>query len=172
MTVKKEVAGYKGLYTITDKGIVESMKRNGTLGGELKHGYVKSGYARVSLYKHNKSTWKTIHRLLAEHFIPNPNKYPFVCHNDGDTSNNHVSNLYWGTAKMNAADTLKHGTRPIGDKHWKAKLTEKEVIRIRELSDTKQKSYSQLSKLYGVSKSHIGLVVQRKSWKHIKRMKK
>jgi len=51
-----------------------------------------------------------LHRLVAESFIPNPDNKPFVCHIDGDTTNNHFSNLYWGTHAENMADRTRHGT--------------------------------------------------------------
>jgi len=168
MEICKDIKGYEGLYTITSNGVVESTLRNGTLGGILKYSYTQKNYARVRLYKNNISIWHSIHRLLAETFIPNSNNYPYVCHKDGNPRNNSLENLYWGTAKMNSSDTLRHGTRLLGIKHWKAHLTEEQVKEIRFLSDTHKKSYSKLSKLYGVSKSHIGLIVQRKSWAYLK----
>lgn len=38
---------------------------------------------------------------MALTFIPNPNKYPIVCHKDNNPTNNKVENLYWGTQKEN-----------------------------------------------------------------------
>ena len=36
-----------------------------------------------------------IHRLVATHFVPNPNKYKYVEHIDGDLKNNNADNLRW-----------------------------------------------------------------------------
>jgi len=36
-----------------------------------------------------------VHRLVAQHFIDNPNDFRYVTHIDGDLSNNHVDNLEW-----------------------------------------------------------------------------
>lgn len=47
-------------------------------------------------------------RLVAEAFIPNPNNYPNVLHNNDDRSNNTIGNLRWGTQKMNLADAKRN----------------------------------------------------------------
>lgn len=66
----------------------------------LKHS--KNTYLAVSLYdKDRKQHVKRIHRLLAEHFIPNPNNYNCVDHIDGNKWNNKLSNLRWCTKAMN-----------------------------------------------------------------------
>ena len=39
---------------------------------------------------------KYVHRLVAIHFVPNPNDHTDVFHKDGDPHNNHYTNLYWG----------------------------------------------------------------------------
>ena len=49
------------------------------------------------------------HRLVAEAFIPNPNKHPLVMHIDNDGLNNNVSNLKWGTYKMNNIQPVIEG---------------------------------------------------------------
>ncbi len=51
-----------------------------------------------------------IHKLIADTFIPNPNNYPWVCHQDGNPLNNNVTNLYWWTAQDNTNDSIRHWT--------------------------------------------------------------
>lgn len=39
-----------------------------------------------------------VHELVAETYLPNPNKYPVVRHKDGNVRNNKVENLQWAKA--------------------------------------------------------------------------
>ena len=55
------------------------------------------GYRRVALNRVSHS----VHRLVAEAFIPNPDNLPEVHHIDGDKTNNNVSNLKWVTGEEN-----------------------------------------------------------------------
>lgn len=63
-------------------------------------------YLFVNLYKKGKIHTKTVHRLVAKAFIPNPNNLPCVNHRD---ENNNVSNLEWCTYKQNC----NYGTRNL-----------------------------------------------------------
>ncbi len=59
------------------------------------------GYLQVKLKKNGKNYYKRVHRLIAEHFIPNPNGLPQVNHIDGDKTNNNINNLEWTNNKTN-----------------------------------------------------------------------
>lgn len=59
------------------------------------------GYLQVKLKKNGKNYYKRVHRLVAEHFIPNPNGLPQVNHIDGDKTNNNINNLEWTNNKTN-----------------------------------------------------------------------
>ena len=78
-----------------------------------------NGRPKVTLYhfdengKHTTHDNKTIHRLVAETFIPNPYNLPVVMHIDNDILHNHVSNLKWGTAKENVRQCIDEGRRNI-----------------------------------------------------------
>lgn len=67
-------------------------------------------YAKVS-YKApgNKVRHKYVHRLVAEQHLPNPLNLRYVNHIDGDTLNNHVSNLEWCTAAYNTRHAIGRG---------------------------------------------------------------
>lgn len=96
----KDVVGYEGLYKVSDKGRVKS----------LKFGKVKilkpvrdtCGYLRVNLCKNGLKKTYYVHHLTAQSFIPNPNNLPEINHRDEDKTNNKVENLEWCTAKYNA----------------------------------------------------------------------
>lgn len=63
-----------------------------------------NGYLAVSLYKNNKQKIFTVHRLVAELFIINPENKPQVNHKNGHPLNNYVGNLEWATSSQ-----LSHG---------------------------------------------------------------
>lgn len=91
----KDVKGYEGLYQVSNLGNVKSLKTNKNLY------YSKAGnYYRVGLYK-GKRGMHSIHRLVAESFIPNPENKPCVNHIDTNTFNNNASNLCWCSYKEN-----------------------------------------------------------------------
>jgi hypothetical protein len=73
---------------------------------EYKKGNAK-GYIRITLRKNNKNVYASLHRLVAEAFIPNPNNLPQVNHKDEDKTNNCVDNLEWCTTSYN----INYGTR-------------------------------------------------------------
>jgi len=63
--------------------------------------YNSTGYLRVDLWNKGKRKTLKIHRLVAEHYIPNPLNKPQVDHIDRNRLNNHVSNLRWATQSEN-----------------------------------------------------------------------
>ena len=86
---------------------------NGSLIG--KDGSIKKpqldskGYLRVQVYVDGKAVTEKMHRLVARHFIPNPDNKPQVNHIDGDKTNNYVENLGWVTNKENFDHALSNG---------------------------------------------------------------
>ena len=104
------VDGHIG-YFISDHGRVYSAKSNKILVDKKmdKQGHVGVCLSESKIHKKYAYT----HRLVAEAFIPNPDEYPIVRHLDGDPSNNHISNLAWGTQKDNFMDSVRHGTAYI-----------------------------------------------------------
>jgi hypothetical protein len=116
----KDINNYEGLYLISDKGQVKSLKSNKILKPFYSgKGYnVGQGYATVALWKDGKRKMRRIHRLVAEHFIPNPNNYKEVNHKDEDKTNNCAENLEWCTRQYN----VNYGTtkeRMIQSQHNK-----------------------------------------------------
>lgn len=98
----KDVAGYEGLYQVSDRGNVRSRRRRGSSGGVLKPKVNRDGYLYIVLYREGE--WKPIliHRLVAQTFIPNPLNLPQVNHKDEDKTNNAANNLEWCTVKYNS----------------------------------------------------------------------
>ena len=93
----KEIEGTNGLYLISDEGEVFSVRTNKC----KKMTYGKYGHCRVELCIDGLSRHVSVHRLVAEAFIPNPNNYPIINHKDENPRNNRVDNLEWCTYKYN-----------------------------------------------------------------------
>lgn len=74
---------------------------------------VNSGYLVVLLKKYHKG--RTVHRLVAETFIPNPYNKEQVNHIDGNKHNNCISNLEWCTPSEN----MQHAKNILGIKYWR-----------------------------------------------------
>jgi hypothetical protein len=118
MEIWKDIKGMEDYYQISSYGNVRSKDRyvNHNYGG-LK--LLKSKIRKLTLCGNNTKYLKvdlwplgkqyTIHRLVAEHFLSNPNNYPLVMHLDNDGTNNNVNNLKWGTYSMNAKHAVEAG---------------------------------------------------------------
>ena len=110
--VWKDIEGYEGLYQVSNLGRVKSFDTKDKL-GRIRKGRVlkpfrkKSGYLYVDLCRNGKRKSHSLHRLVAQAFIPNPENKPEVNHIDEDKTNNIVDNLGWSTR----TDNNNHGTR-------------------------------------------------------------
>ena len=105
----REIKGYEGKYQISNLGRVKSLKGNhGNYREKILSGSPNTGgYLQVDLLKNGKRNTFKIHKLVAIHFIDNPNNLPEINHKDENKQNNKVSNLEWCTRKYNQ----NYGTR-------------------------------------------------------------
>ena len=101
METWKKIAGYEGMYEVSDLGRVKSLKH----GKEkiLKPQKINNGYLLVDLYKDGHKKQKYIHRIVAEAFIQNPQCLETVNHRDEVKTNNAASNLEWMSPADNVA---------------------------------------------------------------------
>lgn len=100
----KPINGYEGLYEISNLGEIKSYRKSKPK--ILKNIKDSNGYLVITLCKDNNKERKFIHRIVAEHFIPNPYKYNEVNHKDENPSNPLYTNLEWCTHKYN----INYGT--------------------------------------------------------------
>lgn len=100
------VKNFEGRYWVSTHGRVWSNIDSNFIYGSP----TRFGYTDLSLRDYSgKRVRRTMHRLVAEAFIPNPNNYPYVLHGDDDPSNNCVWNLRWGTQLDNMRDAINRG---------------------------------------------------------------
>lgn len=128
MTKALKINGYD-FYYATQNGDIYSRRKGRFI--KLKPSKQISGYLFVSLGAKNP---KLVHRLIAETFIPNPDKKQEVNHINGIKTDNRVENLEWVTRGEN----LEHRYRILkisggmqgkrGKLHWKTK----EILQIKD----------------------------------------
>lgn len=105
----KDIDGYDGKYQVSNLGSVRSTRFYGHEKIRvLKPQTNSAGYLKVSLVDCSGNIkQKTIHRLVALAFIPNPDGLEMVNHKDEDKTNNIVENLEWCTRSYNQKYSLE-----------------------------------------------------------------
>lgn len=126
----KCIKGYEQ-YKISTSGVVYSYRT----GNPLRTYKNKKGYEKVDLKINGKRIRNlSVHRLVAQTFIPNPFNFPQVNHKDENKLNNHVDNLEWCTNKYNS----NYGSRTerIRNTHKGKKYSKSFKQKLRECSTT------------------------------------
>ena len=145
--------------------------------GEIKsHGKIiqgaicSNGYKQIHVSNKGQSERHFVHRLVAEAFIPNPDKLPVVNHIDGNKQNNAMTNLEWCDYSYNLKHAYKMNLRSAaGESNNMHKLKESEVLEIRQsyVKRSHERNSYNLAKKFGVSPKTIQNIVNGKSWKTI-----
>lgn len=113
----KEIKGYERCYHVSNLGRVKSIGRlsennfAGTIFLEeriLKHTN-SHGYRSVVFSLFGKVKTMSVHRLVAQAFIPNPENKCDVNHINGIKHDNRVENLEWNTRSENCLHAFKTG---------------------------------------------------------------
>jgi hypothetical protein len=163
MEIWKDVKGYEGAYQVSNLGRVKSFKLNNER--ILKYGTNPGGYPYVNLCLKGKVKSKSVHRLVAETFIDNPENKPQVNHKSGIKNDNRVINLEWNTKSENEKHAFRIGLKCLkGENHNQSKLTELDVLKIRELYKDKKNTYKNVGEMFNVSGSCIQHIVTKRSW--------
>lgn len=147
----KDIKGYEGYYQVSNFGKVRSLNRsiyrkNGRKQSfkdqELKF-HDKHGYLGINLRKDGKIKSCTVHRLVAEAFIPNPYNLPQINHKDENKYNNRIDNLEWCSSSYN----MNYGTRTYRSIE-SCKKTMKEKFENGYESPFKGKHHTEETKVY------------------------
>ena len=160
--VKLNIDGLRNEYTIDTLGVVY----NETRGVPLKGTSItrNNRYVKIHLDK-----FYPLHRLVAEHFIPNPDNLPQVNHKDGNRYNNTVENLEWVSARDNVKHAYRTGLKSNhGELNPFRKLTKEQVKQIWALRHTKLTSRQIRDKLgLEVSVAAVKAVRSGKNWRSV-----
>jgi len=148
----KPIKDWEDLYCVNQNGEVLNIKTKNKIKGDINNG----GYYRVCLYdkKTNRKQRFFRHRLVALHFIDNPNNYDEVNHIDGDKSNNSIENLEW-TSRL---ENERHSRKEINTKEYKPFRVEFENGKVADF-DFKQ----QLADILGVTDGCVKHWLQKKT---------
>lgn len=147
-------------YLISDRGRVKSLKYDKIL--KPARSGRRRNYLQVVLYRKDGSKYRPkVHRLVAEHFIPNPLNLPQVNHKNMDTFDNSVENLEWCDNTHNQRER-----RRLHDGKIKGM---KEARDIREewsrWAGTKESFCVDAAERHGVSRNNIRFIIDGKTWK-------
>ena len=164
----KDIKGYEGIYKVSNLGRVLSVRWK-TKNKLLKQ-HITSRYLSVTLCLNTSRKTIKVHRLVAKHFIPNPENKPEVNHINGIREDNREINLEWCTARENNTHAVKLGLKTNsfkGEKNGISKLTNKSVKEIRKRYKEEDISQRKLAKEYGVDQRCIWGVVNMEIWTHV-----
>jgi len=126
----------------------------------------RTGYKFYQLYRDKKMYNRTIHKIVAETFLPNPLLLRDVNHKNGNKHDNLVTNLEWCTDEYNHEQATITGLKAKGESISTSKLTNNMVHAIKYFL-LKGMSHSELAIAFKISRPTISLIAKGKSWKHI-----
>lgn len=162
-----DVVNYEGIYKVSNDGRIKSLKRNQEK--ILKAGINSRGYLFVMLLKDGQAKAKTVHRLVAEAFIPKADGKNFINHKDGNKLNNNVLNLEWVTQSENVKHAFETGLEKAasGENHAMHKVNWETVKYIRNHYAPYNKEFgaTALSKKFGITPTMISFIANNKNWK-------
>ena len=159
----KYVDGTNGRYQVSSTGQVR-----GPSGKILKPAPNNKGYPSVHIYYKPKSEarglTKTVHRLVANAFIPNPLELKTVNHKDGNKANNAKDNLEWCSNRDNMRHAFQTGlNNQFGENNSRSKLSICDVVNIRTRLRNGE-SVASISRAYPVSHFIISQIKHGKLW--------
>jgi hypothetical protein len=123
---------------------------------------VKDKYYYISIWREGIRKSYSIHRLVAELYVPNPNNLPEIDHKDNNRFNNHYTNLEWVSGEENRDRARETGVSGH-------KLTDDDVRYIRENYKKKSKDFSgvKLSQMFNIHESQISRLVRNMLYRDI-----
>lgn len=171
----KEVAGYEGLYEVSDQGRVRSMPRvlvdclgrRSRWKSKILDGGVTGGYRTIMLCKPNSQYMESVARLVALAFKKNPKNKPEVNHKNGNKLDNSADNLEWSTHQENCAHRQAVLRKCICQDGPGAVMTNAQVRKMRKIRAETGATYPQIAKMFSLNKITVYAAITGRSWKHL-----
>lgn len=164
----RDIPGYEGHYQASDQGRIKSLKHNKEriLSQCVRFG----GYLFVNLSFNKTYRGLGINRLVLQAFEGKRSKEFQASHLNGNNKDNRLSNLKWESPSENNCRKREHGTIVRGSKQCLSKLTEKDVMTIRQLLRGNKKQ-AEIAGLFNVNQTAISKINTGKTWKHLEEVK-
>lgn len=169
----RPIPGSDGLYSASNLGRIRSEPTKVATSGRQRGRVLAlcldpKGYPQFRLCLFGSHKTIKVHRCIAQTFLgPRPDGLQ-INHINGNKTDNRVENLEYVTASSNVIHAHRTGLcdgRAMGERSPKAKLTAEQVTAIRSLDG--RLSLDQLSERFGVTKTNICYILNRKTWKHV-----
>jgi HNH endonuclease/NUMOD4 motif-containing protein len=155
----RSVPGWEGFYEASSHGRVRRVAF------VLRAPPSAAGYPTVTLSAPGRRRRSHVHQLVALAFMGEPNGRD-VNHKDAVKANAHLENLEYVTRQQNIRHAIENGLWDhAGEKNTGAKLTELDVKEIRAMRESGVK-IKDLMPMFGVGRSAISQIANRKRWKH------
>lgn len=168
----REIKGYEGMYEVSNWGRVRRAKDGPSTwkGKIMKLGVSSKGYHQVDLVKAGARKSLRVARIVGIAFISNPNNLPQINHRDGVKLHDWADNLEWNTAAQNIQHAFKNGlvNSRKGEKNNKSKLTEIEVVEVKQLLEAGKLLQREIGAIFGVTQTGISSIKTGRSWCQLK----
>ncbi len=167
------IQGFFG-YFVGDDGSIWSQRNRGPIAGVLrKRAYKRklkkmdNGYLSISLIPkpNERPVTLLVHRIVLLAFIGPCPAGMECCHDDGNRTNNKITNLRWGTKKSNAADRVKHGTNNHAERKH---LKKRDVVEIKKLLQIGNISKKEIANRYKTKILAVQRIANGTSWKNLR----
>jgi len=175
----RPVPDFEGLYEISDLGRVRSLAKRGRYHRKsekiLSPGKSKYGYLSLHLCGKERGldAHRYVHDLVLTAFVGPRPVGAEACHfPNRDPADCRLVNLRWDTRKNNHADKRAHGTDNRGERNLNAKLSERDVIRMRKLRYRTGLAFNKLADKFGVTTMTAWRACNGQCWSHIEENRK
>lgn len=168
-TTWKNIPGYEGIYQASDDGRIRRTVNIRTgASGLLKSCPAPNGYLRLNLMKDKVRITHSVHRLVMLAFVGASDLV--VNHKNGVKDDNRLANLEYITHQENVLYSwrvLHRENKTAGTASVNAKLNDELVLEIRARYAAGGITHQKLADIYGVCRSKITHIINRKMWKHV-----